>query len=170
MTTTTWSRLNVVLAILAMIAVATLVVLRTQGSEALPGSTPTERVEETEREVRAAATAEVTAFLEVDHQSVDEQAEAVLAGATGDFKKQYAEQLDQLRESAEQQQSVAEAEILEVGISDLTETRSSVFVAVNTEVTSKDTKGKPRTVPWRIQMTLVHEDGRWLTSDLQFVG
>jgi len=60
--------------------------------------------------------------------------------------------------------------VLEVGIVDIDATTARVLVAANTEVTSKSTDGKERTVPWRIQLDLVQEGGRWLTSGLRFVG
>lgn len=120
-------------------------------------------------EVVRAATEQVQAFLAIDHAHVDEQTDRVLAGATGEFKEQYAEQRDALRRSAQQQRSVATAEVLEVGVGEVGPATATVFVAADTEVTSKATGGKPRTVPWRIQLDLVNEGGRWLTSGLQFV-
>ncbi|QIK76715.1 hypothetical protein [Nocardioides piscis] len=121
-------------------------------------------------DVTRAATAQVQAFLGIDHETVDEQAETVLEGATGEFKEQYAEELDALAKSARDQESSAEATVLEVGIGDISPTAATVYVAANTEVTSKSTGGKPRTVPWRIQLTMAKEGERWLTSGLQFVG
>lgn len=101
---------------------------------------------------------------------VEEQTEVVLEGATGEFKEQYAEELASLIRSARAQQSSAEATVLEVGIADVDASTATVSVAADTKVTSKATQGKSRTVPWRIQLDMVYEGGRWLTAGLQFVG
>lgn len=163
-------RLNLVLLILGILLGVTLALLLTGGSEALSGRTEAELRGEQHAEVRRAAVAEVQAFLGVEHGNVDEQAQTVLDGATGDFKQQYADELEGLRQSATDQQSMAKATVLEVGISDIDPTTATVFVAANTEVTSRSTGGRPRTVPWRIQLDMVKEGERWLTSGLQFVG
>jgi len=163
-------RFNLLLLLLGLALGATLALLLTRGSEALPGQTEAEQRGQQYVDVSRAATAEVQAFLGIDHENVDEQAQTVLDGATGDFKQQYADELDSLKQSAEDQQSTAVATVLEVGISDIDSTTATVFVAANTEVTSKSTDGEARTVPWRIQLDMVKEGGRWLTSGLQFVG
>jgi Mce-associated membrane protein len=163
-------RFNLLLLFLALALGATLALLLTRGSEALPGETEAEKRGQLYVDVSRAATAEVQAFLGIDHELVDEQAQAVLDGATGAFKEQYAAELDSLKQSAEDQRSTAVATVLEVGISDIDSTTAKVFVAANTEVTSRSTDGEARTVPWRIQLDMVKEDGRWLTSGLQFVG
>lgn len=163
-------RLNLLLLVLGLVLGATLAVLLTRGSAALPGETEAEQRGQQYVEVSRAAAAQVQAFLAIDHEQVDEQAQTVLDSATGDFKQQYADELDSLKQSAEEQQSKAVASVLEVGISDIDATTAKVFVAANTEVTSKSTDGEARTVPWRIQLDMEKVDGRWLTSGLQFVG
>lgn len=94
----------------------------------------------------------------------------MLDGGTGDFTQQYADELDSLARSAQAQRSTAEATVLEVEMNDIDASTATVFVAADTEVTSKVTDGKARTVPWRIQLDMVKEGERWLTSGLQFVG
>ncbi|HXH78516.1 hypothetical protein [Nocardioides sp.] len=160
-------RLNVVLMVLGLALGATVAFL-VQSEE----STATEAEQHGQRslDVTRAATAQVQAFLGIDHGNVDAQAQVVLDGATGEFKQQYAEELDSLRRSARAQQSTAEATVLEVGISDIDATTASVFVAADTVVTSNATDGTSRTVPWRIQLDMVKEGDRWLTAGLQFVG
>jgi Mce-associated membrane protein len=120
-------------------------------------------------QVTAAASEQVTAFLDIDHETVDEQLQEVLDGATGEFKEQFAAQVDSIKAQTEEQQSTAGATILKVGISTLTPESATVFVAANTDITSKATEGESRTVPWRIQLDLVKEGERWLTAGLQFV-
>lgn len=163
-------RFNLLLLLLGLALGVTLALLLTRGGEALPGKTEAEQRGQQYVDVSRAATAEVQAFLGIDHENVDKQAQNVLDGATGDFEQQYADELDSLKKSAREQESTAVATVLEVGISDIDDTTAKVFVAANTEVTSKSTDGEARTVPWRIQLDMVKEGGRWLTSGLQFVG
>lgn len=163
-------RFNLALLVLGLAFGATLAVLLTRGSQALPGETEAEQRSQLYVDVSRAATAQVQAFLGVDHENLDAQAQTVLDGATGDFKQQYEAELDNIKESATDQQSTAVPTVLEVGISDIDATSATVFVAANTQVTSKATQGETKTVPWRIQLDMVSEGGRWLTSGLQFVG
>lgn len=162
-------RLNLVLIGLLLALGVALAVLSAWGDDTLPGKAADEGRSAEYVDITRAATAQVTAFLNIDYQDVDAQTQAVLDGATGEFKEQYAAELDNLKKSAAQQQSTADAEVIEVGISDVSATDATVFVAANTQVTSKATKGEARTVPWRIQLTMTQEDGRWLTSGLKFV-
>lgn len=160
-------RYNLVLLLLGVVLGAVLTLLLARDTS---GGKETEPELEQYSGVRRAATAEVQAFLGIDHEQVDAQAQAVLDGATGDFKEQYAAQLDSLKENARKQESSAVATVLEVGISSIDASSATVLVAANTEVTSRSTDGQPETVPWRIQLELVEQDGRWLTSGLRFVG
>ena len=163
-------RFNLALLVLGLVLGAALSGLLARGADALPGETEAEHREQQHADVTRAAAAEVEAFLGIDHERVDEQARTVLDGATGDFEQQYADELEGLRRSARRQESTADATVLEVAISELGETEATVLVSADTEVTSKSTDGRPRTVPWRIQLDMVKEGGRWLTSGLQFVG
>lgn len=161
-------RVNGLLAALVLaLGVALGVVVTRDDAPAPPGSSSSATAEYAD--VTAAAAEQVTTFLDIDHATVDEQLQRVLDGATGEFKKQFAAQVDSIKAQTEEQQSVAEATILKVGISTLTPEAATVFVAANTDITSKATKGESRTVPWRIQLDLVKEGERWLTAGLQFV-
>ncbi len=73
-------------------------------------------------------TTQVQAFLSIDHRFVEERAQTVLDGATGEFKQQYATELDSLKKSAQAQQSTAEATVLEVGISEIDASAATVLV------------------------------------------
>ena len=162
-------RLNLVLLLLGVVLAAGLAVLLDR-DDAIARPNEAEQQAQQALEVTRAAAAEVQAFLGIDHDNVDEQAQVVLDGATGDFKQQYAEELKSLKRSARAQRSTAEATVLEVGISDLGADAATVVVAADTKVTSEATDGTSRTLPWRIQLDMVKEGDRWLTAGLQFVG
>ena len=44
-----------------------------------------------------------------------------------------------------------------------------VFVAADSKVTNKSTKGKAQPRYYRLKLTMTQQGGKWLTSDLQFV-
>lgn len=163
-------RFNILLLVVGIALGVVLAALLVQGDEPAPGDSEAEQLRQQRLDVTRAAAAQVQAFLGVDHENVEQQAQIVLDGATGAFKQQYAEELDSLVRSARAQESTARSSVLQVGISDLEDGAATVFVAADTEVTSNATDGDSRTVPWRIRLDMVEEDGRWLTSGLQFVG
>ncbi len=163
-------RLNLLLVLAGLALGLTLVLLSGRDTGAVPAVTDSEQQAQQQLDVTRAATAQVQAFLGIDDDNFDQQAQVVLDGATGTFKQQYADELASLKKSAHEQASTAEATVLEVGIGDIDTSAATVFVAANTDVTSQATKGTSRTVPWRIQLDMVLEGDRWLTSGLQFVG
>ncbi|RYB90544.1 hypothetical protein EUA93_20615 [Nocardioides oleivorans] len=122
-----------------------------------------------QREVAEAARAEAVAFLTVDHTDMDPLIDAVLDGATGDFAQQYADQRATLERQARRSEATSVGEVVSLGVGDLDETTATVLVAANTSVTNRLTDGEAQTRYYRMQLDLVLEDGRWLTSNLEFV-
>jgi Mce-associated membrane protein len=59
--------------------------------------------------------------------------------------------------------------VLEAGVVSMDEDSATVVVVADSQVTNKSTD-EPQPRHYRLQLDLVLEDGRWLTSDLQFVG
>lgn len=163
-------RFNLALLLLGLVLGVALVLVNALDTEAPPVVSDAEQQAHQQIDVTGAATAQVQAFLGIDAENFDEQAQVVLDGATGTFKQQYADELKSLKKSARKQKSSAEATVLEVAISDIDADTATVLVAADTDVTSEATKGESRTVPWRIQLHMVKEGGRWLTSGLQVVG
>jgi Mce-associated membrane protein len=49
-------------------------------------------------------------------------------------------------------------------------TRATVIAATTGTVSNRRTKGAQQPREFRLRVTLVHEGGRWLTADIQFVG
>ena len=94
----------------------------------------------------------------------------MLDGATGDFKKQYQASLKSLKESAASQESFSTGRVDEVGLSEVDADSATVFVAAGSKVKNKGTKGKVEDRSWRIKLTMAKEGGRWLVSQLEFVG
>ena len=121
------------------------------------------------QDILAAARQSALNFTSLDYRHYDRDSANVLAGATGDFKKQFAAQTDQLTELVAQNKSVSEGQILEAGIVRSGENSARVLVVADSKVTNTAVpQGEART--YRLQLDLVHRDGRWLTSDVEFVG
>lgn len=122
-----------------------------------------------QREVAGAARAEALAFLTVDHSNMDPLIDAVLAGATGDFAEQYAAQRDTLMSEAIRTQATSTGEVVALGVGSLDDESATVLLAANSTVTNTGTGSEGQVRYYRLRLVLVHEGGRWLTSDVEFV-
>jgi Mce-associated membrane protein len=131
-----------------------------------------ERVDEgltaAQQEVAAAASAEALAFLTVDHRTMDVVVERVLDGATGEFREEYESQSRRLTREAARTRATSAGEVVALGVSDLGDDAATVLVAANSTVTNTSTD-EPQVRYYRLELGLVREDGRWLTSTLRFV-
>ncbi|WP_128428925.1 hypothetical protein [Streptomyces cyaneus] len=125
--------------------------------------------DEHRQDILAAARQSALNFTSLDYRHYDRDSANVLAAATGDFKKQFAAQTDQLTDLVAQNKSVSEGQVLEAGIVRSDENSARVLVVADSKVTNTAVpQGEART--YRLQLDLVHRDGRWLTSNVEFVG
>lgn len=125
--------------------------------------------EQQRQDILAAARQSALNFTSLDYRRYDRDSANVLQGATGDFKKQFAAQTQELTQLVAQNKSVSEGQVLEAGIVRSDAHSARVLVVADSKVTNTAApKGEART--YRLQLDLVHRDGRWLTSDVEFVG
>ncbi|MET8327657.1 hypothetical protein [Streptomyces sp. NPDC005181] len=125
--------------------------------------------EQRRQDILAAARQSALNFTSLDYQHYDRDGANVLEGATGDFKKQFAAQTEELTQLVAQNKSVSDGQVLEAGIVRSDEHSARVLVVADSRVTNTAApKGEART--YRLHLDLVHRDGRWLTSDVEFVG
>ncbi|KUN00160.1 hypothetical protein AQI96_43360 [Streptomyces canus] len=125
--------------------------------------------EQRRQDLLAAARQSALNFTSLDYRHYDRDSANVLESATGDFKKQFAAQTEELTQLVAQNKSVSEGQVLEAGIVRFDESSARVLVVADSKVTNTAApKGEART--YRLQLDLVHRDGRWLTSDVEFVG
>ncbi|WP_405873901.1 hypothetical protein [Streptomyces sp. NBC_00005] len=125
--------------------------------------------EQRRQDILAAARQSALNFTSLDYRHYDRDSANVLEDATGDFKKQFAAQTGQLTKLVAENKSVSEGQVLEAGIVRSDEHSARVLVVADSKVTNTAVpKGEART--YRLQLDLVHGDGRWLTSDVEFVG
>ena len=122
-----------------------------------------------QREVAAAARTEALAFLTVDHRNMDPLVDAVLAGATGEFKEQYADQRARLVREAKRTAAISTGEVVALGVGDMDADSATVLVAANSDVSNRRTGDEPQTRYYRLRLDLVRVGDRWLTSNVQFV-
>ncbi|MEU6592272.1 hypothetical protein ABZ923_24105 [Streptomyces sp. NPDC046881] len=125
--------------------------------------------EQRRQDVLAAARQSALNFTSLDYRHYDRDSGNVLKGATGDFRKQFAAQTSQLTKLVARNKSVSEGQVLEAGIVRSDERSARVLVVADSKVTNAAApEGQSRT--YRLQLDLVRADGRWLTSDVTFVG
>ena len=82
-------------------------------------------------DVLAAARDEVEAFINIDYRDAQASIDAVAAGATGEFAKQYDTSSEGVVELLEQSKSVMDGEVLWAGVTDLDADSATVLVATN---------------------------------------
>lgn len=150
------------------LAVATVVVTALSGWLSL--RVYEQRAEEQRRQdILAAARQSALNFTSLDHRHYARDSANVLKGATGNFKEQFAAQTAELTKLVAANKSVSDGQVLEAGITRADERTARVLVVADSRVTNTAApQGQTRT--YRLQLDLVHEDGRWLTSDVEFVG
>lgn len=159
----TWRRIVGVLGVLAVALASAVAIGHWQGRDE-GGLT------EQHEQVARAAQAQTEAFLTVDHRDMDAAIKKVLAGATGDFKKDYASRREEIIEAATRNESLSTGEVVSLGIGELDEDSALVYVAANSEVSNTTTEGTKQPRYYRLQLDMTLEDGKWLASDVQFVG
>lgn len=154
--------------LVAALGVLVLALLVT-GAVLLPRWQDARAEDDRRRDVLRAAAAEVVAFTTLDYRDIEPSVDRVLEGATGDFEKQFEASRSQLEQLSRDNESVSEGRVLEAGVVSMDEDSATVVVVADSQVTNKSTD-EPQPRHYRLQLDLVLEDGRWLTSDLQFVG
>jgi len=172
---------NVLLYIVVMLATAVLVVagVRVLDDDPAPTTLPVKGVVElaaassTEQQrysdILDSASQEATAFVNIRYDDAQASIDAVMAGATGDFRAQYAKSTDGVIQVLTENKSIMSGKVLWTGVVAQDPDSATVIVATSGTVQNKQTGDKPVARFFRLQLQLVSEKGRWLTSDLQFV-
>jgi Mce-associated membrane protein len=120
--------------------------------------------------VVAAAEAEVTAFVNLRYDRAAESVDAVAAGATGEFREHYDRSSRRVVRALERSRSVMTGRVVWSGVSAISPARATVIVATTGTVSNRRTHGTQQPREFRLRVSLTHEDGRWRTSDIEFVG
>ena len=121
-------------------------------------------------EVLAAARKEIEAFVNIDYRDAQKSIDAVAAGATGEFAKQYDTSTKDVVKILTRAKSVMDGKVVWAGVVDADRDSATVIVATTGTVSNTQTGNEPVARQFRIKTDLVREDGRWLTSNVEFVG
>ena len=121
-------------------------------------------------EVLASARKEIEAFVNIDYTDAQKSIDAVAAGATGDFAKQYDTSTKDVVKILTRAKSVMEGKVLWAGVVDADKDSASVIVATSGTVANTSTGNKPVARQFRIKVDLVREKDAWKTSNVEFVG
>jgi Mce-associated membrane protein len=121
-------------------------------------------------DVLRAATAEASAFVNISHETARADLDRVAAGATGDFRRRYTAGSGHLARVLEKQQAVLSGKVEWAGLVSLGPDRATVVATTAGSVSNRATGERPRARHFRLRLELVREHGRWLTSDIRFVG
>jgi Mce-associated membrane protein len=121
-------------------------------------------------EVLAAADAEATAFVNLRYDKASSSVDAVAAGATGGFRRHYATFRDRVIRVLRRQRSTMSGQVVWSGVESISPDRATVIAATTGTVANRRTRGRAEPRTFRLRVSLERQHGRWLTSDLQFVG
>lgn len=163
------SRLNLALYLAVLLMACTCVVGGVMSWRAHEERSADAAEQERYGEVLEAARAEAEAFINIRYDDAQASIDKVAEGATGEFREQYSSSTEGVIEVLQQNESVMEGEVLWAGVVDLDPDSATVIAATEGTVANKQTDNQPVVRNFRLKLTLVREDGRWLTSDLEFV-
>lgn len=120
--------------------------------------------------VLTAADTEVTAFVNMRYDRAAESVDAVASGATGEFRDHYVRSAQQVIRVLQRHRSVMTGRVVWSGVAAVSPERATAIVATTGTVSNTRTGGVVRPRDFRFRVSMVHRDGRWLTSDIVFVG
>jgi len=116
-----------------------------------------------------AATKMVNAFLNLQYEEIDANIETVKSLATGPFLHQYTRAAADLTKLIQRAQATQTGEVVWAGLVAGDDDDATVIAATTGTVANKVTDFEPQARTYRLQLDLELVDGRWLTSDLQYV-
>jgi Mce-associated membrane protein len=174
------THVNLLLYVVVMVAAALCVVaavrlLQDDSSTVLPKAGQVQlaqsstTVQQRYADVIASASKEATAFVNIRYDKAQNSIDDVMAGATGDFREQYSKSTDGVIDVLTQNKSIMTGEVLWSGVVAQDPDSATVIIATSGTVQNTQTGDKPVARYFRLQLQLVSEKGKWLTSDLQFV-
>ncbi len=155
----------VLLAALVVVAVAAVVVVATSATRLSTDSGRDDR----RSAVLAAARQQAVNVTSLDYRHLDRDLGRVLGGAAGDFRTQFRAGTDDVSALVTRNKAVSRGEVLDAGIVSEDADSARVLVVADSTVTNA-AQPQPQKRHYRMQLDLVRSGGRWLVSDLQFVG
>jgi Mce-associated membrane protein len=118
--------------------------------------------------VTVAARNQVLALLTLNPDSVQSSLDAVLAGATGGWRQQFAGEADRFTQVVHTGQVRAQATISSSAIQKADDQRATVLVSANAMIQNAESP-QGYLGAYRVLLDLEIQGGRWLVSNLEFV-
>ncbi len=109
-------------------------------------------------------------FFTLDHRTLDDDIDRVLAMATGDFLEQYESQSADLRETVAEKLLAISATVPEIGTAVEHVADDEVWVLVPVDVHTEQDGAPTEDVRYRTRVVLTRADDGWLVSRLEQVG
>lgn len=164
-TTRGWAFRSALLPLLATLCVLLAVAAVVLGVE-LRGYAQTE---DARRDALRAARQSALNLTSIDAEQFDVAVQRVLDGATGDFRREFEDNSENLAKLLADNEVSAEGKVLEAGLVRSDPSNATALVVVDSTVRNTATPdGRVNTYRMKIEVERV--DGRWLTSTLRFVG
>lgn len=102
----------------------------------------------------------------IDSDAVDQNFDAVLNGATGDFKDMYTKSSMQLRQLLIDNKAAAHGVVIDSAIQSHNKNQAVLLVMIDQTITNT-ARPDPRVDRSRMKMTMEKVDGRWLASKVE---
>jgi Mce-associated membrane protein len=110
-----------------------------------------------------------TSFTTMDYRTYDRDAKRVVDGSAGQLRQQFTDSGAELKKAMTTHRSVTHGTVLDAAVVDADRDSARVLLVVDADVTNTSTT-EPSARHYRIQLDLSRQHGRWLGTDLTFVG
>lgn len=120
-------------------------------------------------EALAAARQIAVNFSTLDYRTFDRDTARVSAEATGTFRSDFAAQAAQIKQVVVANKSVSTGEVGQAALVSASSHAARVLLALDATVTNTSST-TPTARHYRVQLDLTKVGGRWLATQLQFVG
>jgi Mce-associated membrane protein len=132
--------------------------------------TLTDRADEAARaDALAAARTLAVSFTTMDYRTYDRDAKRVVDGSGGQLRQEFTQSTDALKKAMTTNRSTTRGRVLEAAVVDADRDSARVLLVVDADVTNTSAT-TPSARHYRIQLDLARQGGRWLGTDLSFVG
>jgi Mce-associated membrane protein len=118
----------------------------------------------------AAAQGVATAFVNVSHDTAEEDLAAIAAVATGPLKDRYTQDADRFARALRRDRTVTEGSVVWTGVVRVDGSAAVVLVATDGTRADRRTRDEPVDRDLRLRIELVPVGGDWLATDIRLVG
>lgn len=117
----------------------------------------------------AAARRLAVSFTTMDYRTYDRDAKRVVDGSGGQLRQEFTHSTDALKKAMTTNRSTTRGRVLDAAVVDADRDSARVLIVVDADVTNTSAT-TPSARHYRIQLDLARQGGRWLGTDLSFVG